>query len=97
MGNTRGSGTGQDKASLLYRENGQVIWVTPGAVEQASTPVYRERTDYMGNTRGSGTGRDKAALLYTENGQIIWVTPGAVELARTRHHSCIERMDRLYG
>ena len=37
MGNTRGSGTGQDKAALLCTENGQIIWVTPGAVEQART------------------------------------------------------------
>ena len=67
MGNTRGSGTGQDKAVLLYTENVQVIWVTPGAVEQARTrqgSCIQRWTGYMGNTRGSGTGQDKAGLLY---------------------------------
>ena len=51
MGNTWGSGTGRDMAVLLCIENGQIIWVTPGAVEQARTrqcSCIQRWTGYMG-------------------------------------------------
>jgi PKD repeat protein len=81
LGDSAGSGTGLDYATIKYDTNGNQLWVARynGPGNGNDTPD-RLAVDPMGNvyvvgaSPGNGTGLDYATVKYDTNGNQLWVT-----------------------
>ncbi|MDP1677920.1 MAG: SBBP repeat-containing protein, partial [Bacteroidota bacterium] len=79
-GNSYGSGTGYDYATIKYNSNGDTLWVRryngPG---NSDDYAHSLAVDAFGNvyvtgrSDGSGTDYDYATIKYNSNGDMLWV------------------------
>ncbi len=79
-GQSYGSGTGYDYATIKYNSNGDTIWVRtyngPANAEERATSLAVDRQENVyvtGYTFGFGTNKDYATIKYNSNGIQQWV------------------------
>ena len=83
-GDSTGSGTGSDYATIKYDSNGKQVWLEvsryngPGNSTDIPRAITLDNHDNQGNiivtgeSIGSGTGSDYATIKYDSNGKLLW-------------------------
>ena len=79
-GESAGSGTGKDYATVKYDSNGNLLWVAryngPGSGDDIPTALAADAVGNVyvtGESAGSGTGQDYATVKYDQTGNLLWV------------------------
>jgi len=79
-GYSKGSGTGNDFATVKYDGSGKQLWVKrydgPGHGDDQATRIAVDGSGYvyvLGESTGSGTGSDITTIKYNADGKQLWV------------------------
>ena len=74
-GQSQGTGTGSDYATVAYDSNGNQLWVADNSEGLAKTIAVDSRTGNVyvaGQSQGAGGGLDYATVVYDSSGHQLW-------------------------